>query len=155
MPLRIEHERLWKRLNARFKARRKSDTELEDPDYPILLEILVPITNFDDLAKEGKAITKTDDISGGGSTVYFTVPEGKRWTIKMIYKQNSAVAYSVQIFDSSEAVNLNIIPSGTTSVIQHSLDLTLDQSDQIKTSGGGGGDVAIAVAGWVEEEDAF
>lgn len=88
MPLRIELENLWKRLSTRYKARRKTDTDPEDPEHPILLETLQPVTDFDELAKdynlELKGTIARTSGAGTGITSTLVVPDGERWHVSAI-----------------------------------------------------------------------
>jgi len=83
MPLRIELENLWNRLSTRFKARREGEV---DEGYPVLLDTLQPVTNFDELAKEWNA-EKVGDFTrlaaaGAGTVIAYTIPDGKRLSIR-------------------------------------------------------------------------
>lgn len=84
MGLRIELEQIWKRLQTRFKARRKTDTDPEDPAHPILIETVQPITDADELLKEYDveefAIARLA-ATGAGLQLVAEVPEGKRWHV--------------------------------------------------------------------------
>ena len=88
MVLRIELENLWRRLAVRFKAHAKSDTDPNDPAYPILLETLQPVTNFDDLLKTATisriTVERTAVAGAGYATGNTPIPAGKRWQILAI-----------------------------------------------------------------------
>lgn len=155
MGLRIELERLWKRLQTRFKARRKTDTDPEDPDHPVLLETVQPITDFDELAKEGKVINSTADLSGGGNVTVFTVPDGKRWRILHLRKAATDGTVPLTIVDTSENLTDRIVEGSTGATNFTGNPPTLDEKDIIRASSGAVGDAAILFTGFVEEEDAF
>lgn len=156
MTLRIELERLWKRLQTRFKARRKTDTDIDDPEHPILLETVQPITNFDELAKIPVASRVARDISAGaGATVaYFTVPQGERWTLKFFYKEGTTANTQTRVNIDGQDANISVL--GTTNAAQALYDLVLEEGDFIglRTTGDVGDNARTCDLIYVKE-DAF
>ena len=151
--LRIELERIWKRLQTRFKARRKTDTDQDDPEHPILLETIQPITNADALLMEPLAFSTNIDISGAGYVAAHTVPEGKRWKLKQVTRQACTAASNVMTTIGGVLVQLT--PAATTIQIEP-FDFYMDEGDDVGAVGtGNGADSARAVAIIVEEEDAY
>lgn len=85
--LRIELENLWRRLTVRFKARTKSDEDPDDPQYPLLLETVQPITDFDELAKQwdiNEFTAARTHVSGSGYEQVCMVPQGKKWHVRTV-----------------------------------------------------------------------
>lgn len=106
MPLRIELEDLWRRLATRYKARRSGE---EDEGYPVLLETLQPVTDFDELAKETKIEIETVSIDSQAAFTFFTVPLGKRWRLKVMRAARVAGDYQFSqflAFDGSTSIPL-------------------------------------------------
>lgn len=95
MPLRIEREDLWKRLATRFKARVSGE---EDEGYPVLLDTLQPVTDFDELAKTQKIVLSTVSIDAQSAFTFFTVPQGKRHRLKVMRAARVAGDYQFSQF---------------------------------------------------------
>ena len=153
MPLRIELERIWKRLQTRFKARRKTDTDPDDPDHPILLETIQPTTDADILLMNPVAYTSTKDISGAGYVIFYTVPQGQRWKLKQIHRVATTAASNVNVVIGG--TNVQLTPAATTIQLE-SYDFYMDEGDTIGcVATGNGADTARALAIIVEEEEAY
>lgn len=165
MGLRIELENLWRRLITRFKARRKTDTDLEDPDYPVLLETVQPITNFDELAKDTKAYQDATASILAGATTWtelFTVPAGKRWKLLSIAANRSSGDNTIdqfQFWDKSEAEDCPFVKfTAVATTVQSTFNpFHLEEGDEIQVHPSGAGVAASVFAGWiiVEEENAY
>ena len=102
MPLRIELENLWRRLANRFKARTRGE---EDEGYPVLLETLQPITDFDVLAQDVKIEHHTIAVAATGYLSLFTCPAGKRYQIHSyrVYDDGNDTFDTMRVLDRSEA----------------------------------------------------
>lgn len=130
MPLRIEREDLWKRLATRFKARIAGE---EDEGYPVILDTLQPVTDFDELAKEQIIAIQTMPISGVGSVLYWTVPKGERWTLKVLRVAQSTGDYTfTQVLLASAVGSIPILQ-----VSASTDELTMFEGQEI-----------VAIEGW-------
>lgn len=155
MSLRIERENLWRRLSTRFKARRSGE---EDEGYVVILPTVQPTTDFDELAKEPQCLADASvDLSGGGLVVIWTVPAGKRWTLKGFHKGTTVGSVYANMKDSSRAAGqtFSLVPAQTAEKTEHRLDYPLDESDSIQAGGGNVADSAIVFKAFIIEEDAF
>lgn len=156
MPLRIEAEELWRRLQVRFKARLRADVDIEDPPFPILLETLQPVTDFDALAKEHKIVFDANvDMTSGAPHLIAEVPAGKRWQPIVIRKAGSTGVHDCFIVDDSEATECVIDAGSTAAFIILDFRGWLEEYDEIRSSNDDAGDGAIRWQVMVVEEDAF
>lgn len=163
MGLRIELEEIWRRLQTRFKARTKTDTDPEDPDHPILIETLQPITNIDELLMEHK-VAVVSGVAGtaSGWVTFFTVPDGKRWHVKAVHAQRTTGDRTILIFgvDDKDGNSINIESFTAGSVYESGMlpsPLTLDEKAVIKynfTAAGSSNGTWTGRA-LIAEEDAF
>lgn len=116
MPLRIELEDLWRRLATRYKARTEGE---EEAGYPVLLETLQPITNFDELKKESGETRASGTSSGTGDLGIWTCPDGKKFALihARISMGTSVCTFSgVKIRDLSSGLGSFFLKSGLASV---------------------------------------
>jgi hypothetical protein len=121
----------------------------------ILLRSVQPITDFDSILRVSKIGDATNDISAGvGSTVYFTVPLGKRWNIKAFYKEVTAA--NSALFISDGAATFTLTPSGTVAVTTLDVDLSLEEGWTVSMNNtGNGADSARQVKLVYAEEDCY
>ncbi len=65
-----------------------------DPDALAILRTIQPVTNLDELLKDSKQERSAPvSITANGLFTFFTVPQGKRWTIRAIYLYLSTGTY--------------------------------------------------------------
>ena len=159
MPLRIELEDLWRRLATRFKARTAGE---EDEPYPVILDTVQPVTSFDDLAREGKNITETYEVTGTGWASVYTVPQGKRLELRRLHIYQAGGDYTFtgcRHMDVSETVSMRLfadIGAATDHYADVNPEQVMEQGDVIQVNFNAGtapGDYAILIH--VIEEDAY
>ncbi len=153
MVKRILKEIIWKRLITRFKAYTTIEKEV-----PELLETVQPVTNVDDLLGEPQCLADAAvDLSGGGTVTLFTVPDGKRWTLKGFYKGATVGTVYNNIVDASRASGqtFGLVVGKTAEELVHRLEYPMDQKDSIIAGGGNVADSSIIFKCFVIEEDAF
>ena len=145
-----------------FRAFGRLGQRLRLKDAPVASGVssdVIPITDFDELLRQIKVWAATQDISAGsGSTVFFTVPSGKRWRVLRLEistgTSGSSKAYYRVGGSSGQAFDL--WPSGTDAVFFEGHGDPLDQGDEISmVNTGNGADNARELVCYYTEEDAF
>lgn len=150
-----------KKINkVRIIERLRSKLDLTDLESEVfaLSERVLLVTNIDDLLRRPFYKTISKDLSGGGSVDVFTVPKGKRWTLKGIVKGATVGSVWVILVDSDglpAVQSFSLIAAGTVEVIQHGLNYSMDEEDVLRVGGGNVADSAISFKVAVEEEDVF
>lgn len=125
------------------------------PDETVgLQETIQPVTQVDDLLREGKVDTEAVDISGAGRVTAFTVPQGKRWKLLWLWKEATTAVTEIRVFDG--VVGIIVILSSTTAASKDMGSKVMEEGWSIDASGtGNGADNARSINIWYEEEDAF
>ena len=102
----VNKARIWDKLNNRFLL---SDWQSEPPT---MSEQIIPVTDVNELTRDTKIAQHADDLSTGTAYVtYFTVPEGKRWTLLGFVRASSAGNTKVRLRIDGEPFELTT--SGT------------------------------------------
>lgn len=137
----------WSRLITRYKI------EPAERGRKGLSELVVPITDFDELLRAAKLKTVTADISAGVATL-FTVPSGKRWRLTLISKASvSTNSIGVLINDGTTSVRVTAI--GTAALVTYTQGMIMEQSWILRAEQGNALDSAIVFEIHYIEEDAF
>ena len=125
--------RLWNRLRERFDL-----TDLY-PEEPTLAETVVPITSFDELAKELVIHQETKDLSTAGPHIVWTVPDGERWIVHSIIKPGTVASTKLTI-RIPDGTAFDYTDSTTSEVRVTNQNLVLDEKCHIDV--GTAGDVS-------------
>ena len=155
MPLRIELDRLWTRIQDRFKARTRVS---EDDIHPFLEENVQPITDFDELAKDHHIYSNTVDISAAsGYTALWQVPAGKKWTVFGVKVPSTTGSTSLNMSDATEGTRIQVSAAGTSfTFVQFHGGIPLEEADLIEAANtNNGGDSSRNFGCIIQEEDAF
>lgn len=143
----IDKDVLFTRLKDRFKL-----LNMTMGFVAKLSPLVVPVTNFDDLARVSKVDGVSVNCSASAATC-FTVPEGKRWRVKMIRRGGTTGSTYLSLISGSETVGVTVL--GTSSEVQWT-DFPMQAGDYIQIeNSGNGADTAINVAIIAEEEDLY
>jgi len=151
MPNRVGQFEIWERLRARF---------LLEPILPHLLKTIgdqvVPVTNVDPLLLVPAAANDTGDLTGSAGTyvAVFTVPEGKRWTVRNLLRFGSTGSSALMASVAGQPVFLT--STGTGGEALNSMALTLNENDSTGLRAtANGADTAVRSDIVYDEEDAF
>jgi len=141
--------RLSKRL--RFKG----DTAAAG-QFPGVSNTVVAVTDFDTLLRVPGAQVTTENISASAGTYvpYFTVTNGKRWTIQSAYRGGTASNTTIRV----KVAGTTVILTGSSTAESGEIlpGIILNESDSIgmvTTGNGSDNDTALAIHYF--EEDAF
>lgn len=142
---------VWRRLYTRFAL--EPYPASVGPD---VLKTIVPVTDADVLLRTPAGQQADGDLTGSAGTyvAYFTVPTGRRWTLKMFLRVATTAASLVVVSVGGVAIGVSL--SSTSTEVQHGISLTLDQGDSIgMLASGNAGDSSRSLEILYDEEDAF
>lgn len=153
-------EHVVQRYDILAKLRRRFDLvipgtkDLEPVTIP--REILL-VTVIDELLKTVNVDRVARDISAAsGSTAYFTVPAGKRWTIKALGRDASTGNSRMLLWDGAGSGVHYLSAAGTAAEIHNALDLPLEEGWGVYMDNtNNGADTAINANIVYMEEDAY
>jgi len=143
---------LWRRLYKRF---------LIEP-FPAegggtqVSTTIQPTTNADELLRNPTGDSVNLDLTGsaGGTVVAYVVPAGERWTIKHLFREDTAASSQIYLFTGGFTIFFTKL--GTDLEPADGLNIRLNAEDQIgMTATGNAGDGAIFLMLVVEKEDSF
>lgn len=150
----------WAFSNREIDTRLVSRFQLAD--YPgvvnpyALFRHIYPVTSIDTLLKTPKLDSHTADISGAvAPETYFTVPDGKRWTLVMARREATTGTSYISISDGTTVI---LLTESSSSAGRAVIDqpITLDEGWTIrmqKTNNGADSSIDLNIC--YEEEDAF
>ena len=147
-PIRILETAVMRRLYDRYKL---------DPKGVVFVTMsptVKPVTQADELLKTPGAASTSGDLTAAPGTYvpYFTVPAGKRWTLKFARRDPSTGASGIQIGYGTTSYFFDSL--GTSAETVPMDDLKLDEGDTIgMITTGNGADGAIVMRLFYEEED--
>lgn len=125
---------------------------------PGVLTTVIPVTQLDELLAVPKVLSASLALepSAGTYVVGLTVPDGKRWKLRLITLNNTAATTRIQMRDESANERVSLDVNGTSLHVVDGVQYSLDESDSIGAlTTGNAGDTAITMAAYVEESDAF
>lgn len=140
------------RLVKRFTLSDKS--QVQNPYW--LHRTITPVTQIDNLLSTPKSDVNNEDLSGGAGTYvpYFTVPSGKRWTLKFTFK--TATTAATQIICKIGGNEIFMTASGTAAVALFLQGIKMNEADSIgMDTTGDGGDANRFLYLIYEEEDSY
>lgn len=142
-------------LDKKVFARLISRLGLGDYGLPIkasISEQILPVTMVDDLLGDAKIEVSTQDLTGAGLVVYFTVPAKRRWTLLFIQRASTTGTSQISIKSLVNAVELSDV--GTSNeYIYPGRKIQLEEGWLIRMAGtSNGADGAILMKIWIIEE---
>jgi len=156
----------WNYINVDYIDRLVKKFTLQDVaqrvDPFFLPRSIQPVTSVDDLFRTTKQGRTEKNLTPAAGTYvpYFTVPQGKRWTLISMWRQGSAGGTSVNITPYNGATNTEFSPYGTGSAAAgESYDgrrLRIEEYGSIgMLTTANGADGAVRFCLFYEEEDAY
>lgn len=142
----------WERLRRRFLLEEAAVTG------KTLSPEIVPVTQVDALLVDIDTGSVSVDLSAaaGSHVAAYTVPEGRRATIRVVVLSLLAAASRVTVNDLSTGVTIFLTASGTAEQVLNDLSLQLEAGDSVGAlTTGNVGDNAANYRYLVEEIDAF
>lgn len=122
----------------------------EDVIVPSAIYLVHEISEF---LKSAELDRTSKDLSGTGNVAYWTVPDGKLWTIRHIWRSVTTGITNIVVIRDNTIVPLT---SGSSSAQTYTNLLKLKERDQIAlVATGDAADTSIPAAIIYEEEDAF
>lgn len=146
---------IWRRIAARLELENEAVIVGERPTVSLQI---VPVFNIDDLLRNSnnQESAATDLSAAAGTYVaMLTVPDGKRWYVRHMYR-SSTVANSEMLFSvNSEPVQVSG-PGTAAEAFSPGQELVLDEGDTMgMLTTGNGGDTGVTIKVHYLEEDAF
>jgi len=125
---------------------------------PGVLTTVIPVTQLDELLAVPLVVTATLALEPAAGTyvVGLTVPDGKRWKMRLVTLNNTAATTRIQMRDVSANQRVSLDVNGTTLHVVDGVQYLLDEKDTVGAlTTGNAGDTAIIMSAYVEESDAF
>lgn len=120
---------------------------------PLLLPHVQPITDVDFLLRVPTCESTTQNISAAAATVV-TCPAGKRYHLKGVAKGATAGSAGVRIFRATNEGIMLIAPT-TAAAANVNFSFIMEPGWWLSFDQGAGGDVAVGLDYYLEEEDAY
>ena len=138
----------WMRLFTRLKMTGATE------DGKLLIEPRIyPVVAFEELFWSPKGQIFSRNLSGAGA-IYHTVPTGKRWRVRHIWKQATTGAVSVDVYNTTGDKQVKIIETAAAEGLWSGL-FYLDAAWSLRMDQGAGADSAISVGILYDEADSF
>lgn len=153
MPNRVGRVNIWTRLIERFSL---------EPILPIVEKTIgdsiVPVTSIDTLLQDAQTLTGVAvdlTATAGTYTVFHTVPDGKRWNIKIATRAGTTGSSRMRFRSKPDQDIVSISLTGTGGAVLV-CDLTLEEGGTIgMDTSGNGADTDVFLSIHLLEEDAF
>ncbi len=146
----VIQDRLWRRF--------KLSMNLSQPDQYKFQDVIIPVTQLDELMRASKIGGGVKDISAAGGVLvtYFTVPKGKRWRLVGAYRVTTTGVSRMYIDDGSSAA-FYLTAADTASVtVFPGTPLWIEETWTIgMISTNNGADTTITMRIIYEEEDSY
>jgi hypothetical protein len=132
----------------------------EVPNVPnpyLLMRVIVPTTQFDDLLAVSELASVAKDISAAAGTfvIFHTVPLGKRWKLLFSVLDATSAASRIALYDGTVEISLTA-QSTTLKQDKWSRDFVLEEGWSLGAyTTGNGGDTARSMQIWYVEEDSY
>jgi len=147
---------IWRRLYTRFQLEPGPSVI---GGLPEVSTSVIPVTQVDDLLREGRAlIGNTVDLSGGGSLTIacHTVPSGQRWNLFRAWRTTTAAGTRIRIADPRNDDIILTIAGTAEEVVNFGAPFVLEEGWIIGLQEtGNGSDIAEQVHILITAEDAF
>lgn len=143
---------------ARIIKRFTLQVSRQIPEAIPLLRLVVPVTQADELLLETKSQADDNDLSAAAGTYvpYFECPTGKRWILNRWRKGGTVANTRLSVKVDSASANHQYNLTGKTEEAEHFNGLKVKEGGSIGLSTtGDGGDTAISLTIFYEEEDSF
>jgi len=124
----------WLRLTNRLRIKAGLS-----PVTPELLPYVLPVTQIDHLLMTPKCDSTGKDLSGasGGSTTFFSVPKGKRWTLSYINREATTGACALQFYSNAAAKTCTLTTPTTSEQTFSNISWCMEEDDALAMRRGG------------------